>query len=157
MTNLAKIENGRQQPFWIYPNNQGKKWNIPPTSDLILHICWMTCVQNFITLSGFRGYTKPTGYSTRSRGREADWFEPLPGGYIISLKQKMQVNWQADSYSLVLKDTFYAALAIIRFLPGDSERSTMPEGPCQPFPGLAIPNNNNLTIKMCQKNFGWAG
>ena len=50
-----KIQYGRQQPFWISANKHMKGKN--ETSHLhqiLFYICWMTCVQNFITLSGFK-------------------------------------------------------------------------------------------------------
>ena len=85
-----KIQYGRRQPFWIYANKHMKEKNErSPLHQILFYICWMTCVQNFITLSGFK---LSCGVYHKAKGQVGmDWFEPCPGGYIISLKQKKQV------------------------------------------------------------------
>ena len=83
-----KIQYGRRQPFWIYANKymKGKNETLP-LHQILFYICWMTCVQNFIILSVFK---LSCGVYYKVKG-DMDWFEPCPGGYIISLKQKKQV------------------------------------------------------------------
>ena len=50
-----KIRYGRRQPFWIYANKHMKEKNeTSPLHQILFFICWMTCVQNFITLPGFK-------------------------------------------------------------------------------------------------------
>ena len=49
-----KIQDGRQQQFWINANKHIKgKSETSPLHQILFYICWMTCVQNFITLSRF--------------------------------------------------------------------------------------------------------
>ena len=69
-----KIQDGRWQPFWIYANKHiKKKYETSPLHQILFYICWTTCVQNFITLSGFSLSNVLRGILqlTRSRGREA--------------------------------------------------------------------------------------
>ena len=50
-----KIQYARRMQFWIYANKHMKEKNeASPLHQILFYIWWMTCVQNFITLSGFK-------------------------------------------------------------------------------------------------------
>ena len=50
-----KIQYGRLQSFWFNANKHMKEENeTSPQHQILFYICWMKCVQNCITLSGFK-------------------------------------------------------------------------------------------------------